>query len=296
MKLYIEVPATSANIGSGFDAIGIALTRYNIFDVTFLDVEKLTFHGVEERFCNENHLFIQTLYQIIEKEGGVKPSGLTLSFEGNVPVANGLGSSSTCIVAGVAAALMYVYGEIDTQKLLDIAVNIEGHPDNVAPAILGGIVAGIVTKDRFLYKKENISDVYQFVTITPDFEFPTAVARRALPEKLSYQQAIFNLSRAALLLPAFKDEDDVLLREVTKDAIHQSYRIDMIDPYANVFSFFDSLPIVSAFLSGAGATICLIVRKENAEQVCDNLKENALFKLWDIQLLRADNVGLVVTK
>lgn len=294
MRLHIQVPATSANIGSGFDAVGLALERYNIFDVIFLEEEQLIFHGVEERFCNEQHLFVQTLYQIIEAQGGVKPQGLEIYFEGNVPVANGLGSSSTCIVAGVAAALMYVHGEVDTQHLLDIAVRIEGHPDNVAPAILGGIVAGVVTDEAFLYKKEYISDVYRFLTITPDFEFPTHVARQALPTHLSYTQAIFNVSRSALLLPAFKDEDDTVLREATKDAIHQQYRIDMIAQYKDVFPLFSSLPIVSAFLSGAGATICLIVRSEHAQDVYTTLVQNTIFQPWDVQILRADNTGLVI--
>lgn len=296
MQLYIQVPATSANIGSGFDAVGLALKRYNVFNVTFLEAEKYNFRGVEERFCNANHLFIQTLNQIIDQLGGKRPKGIDLKFVGDVPVANGLGSSSTCIVAATAAALMYVNGEINTQKLLDIAVAIEGHPDNVAPAILGGIVAGIVTDDGFLYKKDNLSNAYRFITITPDFEFPTHVARAALPKQLTYKQAIYNLSRSALLLPAFKDEDDELIKEVTKDAIHQQYRIDMIEAYKGVLSYFETLPIISAFLSGAGATICLIVREANANIVYQHLLQHSQMKLWDVRILEADNEGVVVKK
>lgn len=296
MQLYIQVPATSANIGSGFDAVGLALKRYNVFNVTFLEVENYNFKGVEERFCNENHLFIQTLNQIINQLGGKRPKGIDLEFVGDVPVANGLGSSSTCIVAATAAALMYVDGKIDTQKMLDIAVTIEGHPDNVAPAILGGIVAGIVTDGNFLYKKDNLSDAYRFITITPDFEFPTHVARAALPEQLTYKQAIYNLSRSALLLPAFKDENDMLIKEVTKDAIHQQYRIDMIEAYKGVLSYFERLPIISAFLSGAGATICLIVREASANTVYQHLLQHSQMKLWDVRILEADNEGVVVKK
>lgn len=291
MRLQINVPATSANIGSGFDAVGLALKRYNFFDVTFLD-NGFSFEGVEERFCNENHLFIETLFKTIDTLGGTRPNGLHLRFKGDVPVSNGLGSSSTCIVAGVAAALMYVHGEVDTQKLLDISVLIEGHPDNVAPAILGGIVAGVLHEGRFLHVKESLSDVYCYITITPDFEFPTSVARAALPKALTYEQAIFNLSRAALLLPAFKREDDQLIQAVTQDSIHQQYRIDMMEEYHDVMSFLDELPLVTSFLSGAGATLCLVIRKEKEREVLELLGRHQKISQWDVRSLEAENSTL----
>lgn len=294
MRIHIRVPATSANIGSGFDAVGLALKRYNVFDVTFLEEEQFLFDGVEERFCNQNHLFIETVFKTLRDLGEPAPKGLKLHFEGHVPVANGLGSSSTCIVAGVAAALMYAYGHVNTQQLLDLSVAIEGHPDNVAPAILGGLVAGVMTNNKFLYARDEISDVYQFITITPDFEFPTAIARAALPKELTYQQAIYNLSRSALLLPAFNSENDTLIREATRDAIHQQYRIDMIEPYKGILAYFDTLPLVTSFLSGAGATLCLLVRRENAIAVIETLHKQENMKNWDIQLLEAENEKLEI--
>lgn len=294
MKLTIRVPATSANIGSGFDSVGLALARYNTFQVTFFDEERYVFSGVEPRFCNAEHLFIQTLNRVVVELGKEAPRGLSLVFQGDVPVANGLGSSSTCIVAGAAAALMYVDQEVDAQKLLDLAVKIEGHPDNVAPAILGGVVAGVVTADNFLYHKEEISEHYQFITITPDFEFPTHVARDALPKTLTYEQAIYNISRAALLLPAFAKKDDRLLKEVTKDAIHQTYRLAMISQYRGIIEFIEKLPIVTVFVSGAGATLCLVVTADTSDIVLSKLQDHFQIKRWDVQKKAADNTGIMI--
>lgn len=189
------------------------------------------------------------------------------------------------------SALYFLNGTIDRQVLLNICTEIEGHPDNVAPAILGGVVAGVVHNDHLFYNKENIAPTLEFITLTPNFESLTDDARNVLPSVIPYSDAVFNISRASLLFNALVKGDEEILSIATDDAIHQRYRISVLPKYETLFSHLKNLNIVACFLSGAGATICLITSTTQTTEVMDHLLNHEQFQQFKILRLQAENHG-----
>ena len=170
--IRVRVPATSANMGPGFDSLGVALNLYNeySFSETLMGLE---FEGIEEEFCNKDNIIYKAMLKCFEKYN-YKAKGLKISIaKQDVPISRGLGSSSSCIVAGLIGA-NYIMGNIlSNEELLDIAVEIEGHPDNVAPALLGGVIVAIREGNRTIYDKVNVLKALNFVAIIPDFKLST---------------------------------------------------------------------------------------------------------------------------
>jgi homoserine kinase len=260
MRFRISVPATSANVGPGFDVMGLAFDMYNRFTFDTDCPEKLQIEGCRPEFAEaKNNLLYTTLAQVLEQHGRLVPN-LRISFDTDLPVCSGLGSSSTCIVAGVMAANIIGNLSMDTEQILRTATQIEGHPDNVAPAILGGFVAAIVEDGLVSWHRYPISDRVSFYAIMPEVRVPTEAARAALPKTYSLTDCIYNLSRVPILLEGLERADPRLIRAGCKDRIHQEYRLQLIPQGDEVMRFVtEQTDAVSVYISGAGPTIVAVV-------------------------------------
>lgn len=292
--LKIKTPCSSANIGPGFDCLGIAFNIYNTF--TFEESEKLQFCGFAEKYCNETNLVYKSYKTAMEKLG-LKAQPLKIGFAGEVPAARGLGSSSTCIVAGVAAAFETSGVKYTKQDVASIASEIEGHPDNVCACVYGGFTCAAIyaddDKEILAVQNFKIDDGFKFYALIPDFELSTKQSREVLPKSISMTAAKKNLANIPLLVKAFEIGDENLLKFASADWLHQPYRGGIINGFFTIQQETAKLGS-SVFLSGAGPTI-LVVSKIEVE---NQLKEiiSGLENKWQIKNIKVDFDGLNIIK
>ncbi len=291
----IKVPATSANLGPGFDCMGVALGLYNTF--TFEKMKSgLVVEGSEKSFDDEDNLIYTSMKRCFEKIG-YEPKGLKITAESDVPVSRGLGSSATCIVGGIMGANELAGGKLSQEEILELATEIEGHPDNVAPALLGGCVTSVVDSGKVYYSKINVPDGMKFYALIPNFKLSTKKAREILPETVSFEDAVYNLSRASLMTSALSKGEFELLKIAGKDRLHQDYRGDLIDGYHSIIEKSEEAEAYGAFLSGAGPTILIAVKKDD-RTVYSALRSHveSLKYYWDIKELYIDNKGAEICR
>jgi homoserine kinase len=258
----VRVPATSANLGPGFDSLGLALTLYDDVEVevTSQDVSiEVTGEGAEVAGRGENHLIVQVVrraFDVIAKKTGsaVPQPGLRLRCVNRIPHSRGLGSSSAAIVAGLTAArALHPYGEVlDDRELLALATEIEGHPDNVAPCLAGGLTIAWTDADGpRLARLEVDTDVVVFI---PDQRLATERGRGLLPEVVPHGDAAANAARAALLVAALTQPSSELLMAATEDRLHQRYRVPAMPESAELLARLRQAGI-PAVVSGAGPAV-----------------------------------------
>jgi len=292
--IRVRVPATSANMGPGFDTLGIALKLYNDFE--FRETEDgLKFNGMPKEFCNEKNIIYQAMKHCFDK-AGYKIKGLEISeIKQDVPVSRGLGSSSTCIVGGLVGANEILGKKFSENELLEMAVEIEGHPDNVAPALLGGMVVAIVDENKTFYDKIDVKNGIKFVSIIPNFRLSTKKARSVLPKEISLKDGVYNVSRAALMVACFSSGKYELLKHACKDAFHQNYRSKLIPGFEEVYNKSYELGALGCYLSGAGPTIMVII-DEKDERFSNELKNFLKIKEleWDVLELSLDDAGATI--
>ena len=292
--IRVRVPATSANMGPGFDSLGIALSLYNEFEFEELEYG-LKFSGIPEEFCNEENIIYQAMKLCFDK-AGYKYKGLKISeIDQDVPISRGLGSSSTCIVGGLVGANEIMGKRFSNDELLDMAVEIEGHPDNVAPALLGGMVVAIMEENKTIYDKVDVKGGIKFVSIIPNFRLSTEKARSVLPKEITLKDGVYNVSRAALMVACFTSGRYNLIKNACKDSFHQNYRSKLINGFDEVYNKCYELGGLGCYLSGAGPTIMAII-DEKDERFSNKLKEFLRIKNleWDILELSLDNEGAVI--
>ena len=217
--IQVSVPATSANVGAGFDSLGLAVSLHNVF--TFEEAEGIQISSVDGTHvpAGSNNLVYRSA-RVVYDQLGIPLRGLRITQRNDIPMARGLGSSSACIVAGILGANALLGGRLTKRQMLTLATAIEGHPDNVAPAMLGGFVTSVIDEGQVYSVKKDIDPELAFAAFVPDFRLLTAKARAALPQMVSHKDAVYNLSRAALATAAFCDGDYALLGVATKDVLH----------------------------------------------------------------------------
>jgi homoserine kinase len=288
--ISIKVPATCANMGPGFDCLGIALSLYNNF--TFEETGgSLKIEGCSDEFKNEDNL-IFTSYRKTLSILGYRYKGVKIIIDSKIPVSRGLGSSAACIAAGVAAANEIEGGKLTMDEILCIASDIEGHPDNVAPAILGGMTAAIMENGKVYYSSISIPEDITFCALIPDFRLSTKLARSVLPDTIPRADGVFNVGRASLLVAALSSGKTELLPIAFDDRLHQVYRKSLIKNYDYIVDKCIESGGTAAFLSGAGPTIMCIL-KNNDNAFMDKM-ESHLKKLpdrWSMIMLQPDLKG-----
>ncbi|MFR5264581.1 homoserine kinase [Clostridium sp.] len=263
MRFQVKVPATSANIGAGFDVMGMALSVYNVFEVEEIkENSEIIFEGFELEYSNRDNIFYKSMILLLDKYK-YKYNGFKITLkENNIPIARGLGSSSSCIVGGLIAANKIMKNKITKEELVKIATDIEGHPDNVSPAILGGLVVTVVEDDKLYYNKVDISEDIVFSCYIPNFKVSTEEARKILPKKIKLSDGIYNVGHSMLTLLAFINKDYDLLKISCRDKFHQNYRGSLIEGYENILCKFDNYGAMGTFISGSGPTIIGIFKSE----------------------------------
>ena len=293
--ITVRVPATSANMGPGFDSIGIALNLYNTFYREENDsIEIFATHG-EHVPSDESNLIYQCAKRVYDICGKPMP-GLKLIEDCDIPQTRGLGSSSACTVAGLIGANALLGNPLHQENIIDLAAAIEGHPDNSTPAILGGFCTSLLEYGKVWSVRVPIADKLDFVAFIPNFELSTEKARQAIPRTIPHKDAVFNLSRAALLTGSLVTGDLHNLMVAAGDCLHQPYRFGLIPDGEEVVKSAKGLGALGAFLSGAGPTIIAMVDKEDKtyySRACMYFAER--FPNWKPVLLSCDEVGALVT-
>lgn len=297
-SVRIQVPATSANIGPGFDSLGLALDLYNRFDVE--EADELKLEGCPEEYANGDNLFIRAYRRGLEALG-LPFRAIALRFTADIPIARGLGSSSACIVGGLLAAhaagqRARAGGDLDTQTLLDLAAALEGHPDNTTPALLGGFSVSVLREGQVSALRTEVDGDLVFNALVPPFQLETVKARRVLPAQVGFGDAVFNTGRAALVAAAFFSRNYGKLAEACRDRLHEPYRAPLIAGFDEVAEAARAAGALAVFLSGAGPTVMAVCRAPNADFVGKMMptlldrEEGA----WRLISLHPDNRGATV--
>lgn len=270
----VQVPATAANLGPGFDCLGVALQLYNTVEVAranaglFIEVQG---EGAAEIARDESNIVYRAALRVFKQTENV-PRGLRIKLINNIPVARGLGSSAAAIVGGLIAANTLAGSKLSQKELLNLATAIEGHPDNVAPALLGGIVVTVPVDGEIKWVKINPPPGLKAVLAIPDFSIFTKTAREALPQLVSLQDTVFNLGRLALLLSAFYQGDLSLLPTAMEDRLHQPYRASLVPGMKKVLAAARLAGARGVCLSGAGPSL-LALADNNFELIARVMKE-----------------------
>lgn len=290
--IKIQVPATSANLGAGFDALGLAVSYYNYVNMEENDGVDITSLDGQEIPTDESNLIYataKTLYEIC----GRPFHGLKIEQTNNIPMARGLGSSSACIIGGLVGANTLMGNPLTHDDLVNLSAQIEGHPDNTAPALLGGIVTAVFDGKLVHWVKQEVHTKLHFYAIIPDFELKTEKARQCLPTEVSHRDAVYNLSRAALFSASLLTGKYENLRTACHDKLHQPYRLELIPRAREVFDAAYSLGAYAVYLSGAGPTLMAIVDEKNEFFGGKMRFDLDLMGLphWQVKKLSIDNEG-----
>jgi len=260
-QVTVTVPATTANLGPGFDCLGLALGLYN--EVSFIaetgpgSEGKFTLTAEGEgagRLPTDDSNLVARAAESVFQQVGQRPPGLRIHQQNNIPVGSGLGSSAATVVAGMLAANALFDGRLSQADLLQLAVQMEGHPDNVTPALYGGLTL-VIQEDTHLHVEQIDTPPLRVVVVLPDFDLPTLSARAVLPPQVPFADAVFNSARLGLLLQALATADYSKLQLAMQDRLHQPYRLRLIPGAAAAFAAAYSAGAAGVALSGAGPSV-----------------------------------------
>ena len=290
-KITVRVPATTANIGPGFDSMGCALALYNYITCEVLPAGKLVITGCPEPYQNEENLAVQG-YRAVLSRLGLPNEGLSLHIRAEIPVCRGLGSSAALIAGGAAAANLLHGSPLPPAELLEVTNEIEGHPDNLAPAIYGGLTASLVEDGKPRTVKLPLSPTLRWVAAIPDFELSTHLARAVLPKEVAFVDAVYNASHVAVLVGALGRGDRELIAMALRDRLHQPYREKLIPEYNKVKTAAEQCGAIAFCISGAGPTLLALTDEASfAAQFAEKCKR--LEHRWNIMELAVDTEGIV---
>jgi homoserine kinase len=254
--ITVHAPATTANLGPGFDTLGLALDLWNETRVS-LEGERIVIHthgeGEGQTLPAGEHLLVRAMRRVYEVCGHPFPQGLHLWAHNRIPWGSGLGSSAAAIVSGLLAANALLGNPLPSTELLLLAARLEGHSDNVAPALLGGLTVSLFQDEQVLVRPLPWRP-FQVTVVLPEFSLPTQVSRRFLPQQVSLSQAVRNMARAFFVAQAFAEGDLTLLRQAMQDELHQPYRLPLIPGAQEALAAAQSLGAAVA-LSGAGPSL-----------------------------------------
>ena len=290
-KVTVRVPATTANLGPGFDAFGCALSLYT--DVTFEETDSgLEITGCEEAYTGPDNMaytsFCAVLASMSEEVKGVK-----IHIESQIPICRGLGSSAALLVAGAIGANVLRGNRLSTQGLLNITNAMEGHPDNLAPAFYGGLTASMVDNGLPVTVNFPLHPDWEILALVPDFTLPTTKARAALPAQLPREDAVYNIAHGAMVLKALELGDEKLLRNAMQDRLHQPYRKSMIADYEKIEALVRTMG--AAFcLSGAGPTLLCITRDKGLQAKLETKLAGLTGAAWEVLKLHVEFQGAKV--
>ncbi|AOT71121.1 homoserine kinase [Geosporobacter ferrireducens] len=292
-KFTIRVPATTANLGPGFDSMGMALQIYNEIEIEQIS-NGIEIHGFNGLPLSEN-LVYTAMEKVLTRYKRKAESIRIVGKQFDIPMSRGLGSSAASIVAGILIANHCMDRILSVEEIINLGTEMEGHPDNIVPAVLGGLTISIMDGENVVYSNVSIPRKLQFAVMVPEFKLSTHEARSALPSVYEKKDCIFNISRAALLVAAMQREELEKLRAATGDKVHQPYRAPLIQNIYEIFQQANDFGSKAEVISGSGSTLLAMVERENKD--FKEKMENYLNTLpggWKIHMLEADEKGAVV--
>lgn len=267
VTVKVRVPGTTANCGPGFDTIGIACTIYNEMTLTLSDqpglAVEVTGEGAGIIPADEKNIAFRAIREVLRRVGENIP-GIRIEMHNAIPLARGLGSSAAAIVAGLVAANAATGNQLSHDYIFDMATALEGHPDNVAPAIYGGITVSMMQGDKPRSLRIVPTQPLKLVVAVPEFGLSTRMARQVLPKAVSFHDAVFNVSRTAMLIGALCQGQYDVLKYAMEDRLHQPYREKLIPGMPDVLAAAMDNGAVGAALSGAGP--CLIAFTQHNQE------------------------------
>ena len=292
----VRVPATTANLGCGFDVLGLALKIYNTFTLTRTPEPgwRVTLPDGVDLPSDSDNLVFKAAHGVFARVGD-KPAGLHLSLDMNIPLARGLGSSSAAIVGGLLAANALAGNALACDALLDMAVEMEGHPDNVTPALMGGLTLSYDVDGCHAFLPLDFPSDLSVIVAIPGFELPTAKARAVLPPQISRADAVFNCSRTALLVAALEMRRYDLLPIAMDDRLHQPFRAALVPGMEAAMAAGYAAKALGVVLSGAGPTLVALTLSDPqavAAAISDAFAAHHV--TCRTQLVQADMEGAVV--
>jgi len=284
VKVSVKVPATSANLGPGFDCFGIALPIYNTITIEELvdPNEDIQINVFSDEFdLNEFHIptdktnIVYKAVDLLFTYIGQTPQSMRINIYTDIPLARGFGSSASVIVGGLIATNELLGSPADEAALLSIANEIEGHPDNIAPAMLGGFVLassepdGSVTTSKLTWPED-----WKITMCVPDFELPTSISRSVLPEQVSLKDAAYNARRTAMMIEAIHNQDDKLFKLSMQDKLHQPYRTKLVPGLDEIIKNLKHVDnVIGTALSGAGPGIIVVTNDSNTDDIYNIIKD-----------------------
>jgi homoserine kinase len=286
----VRVPGTTANLGPGFDTLGLALKLYNRITVRRIERRGIVItSSIEEASRGPATAMLQEAAAAFFRAAKKPSFGFEIAIEGEVPLARGLGSSVTARLGCVAALNQMVSEPLDREALFQLVSRLEGHPDNAAPATFGGFTASTMVGTTARAIRFPVPTAARFVTLIPNFEVSTPMARKLVPQQFSKADTVHCLTRVALITAAFASGNLEALRGCFDDRIHQPYREQLIPPLSRVIRAGEKAGAIGGWLSGSGSTIiCLTLQKPEAVA-------RAMHRVLpdsSMHILQADSAGL----
>ncbi len=293
--MKISVPATSANLGPGFDSLGLAVSLRNSVTIKpsrFFSVS-IKGEGENNPRLKGNNLFV-SIFNDHYNRLTQKRQNFKFTFFNEIPMSRGLGSSSAVIVSAIASAHEAAGVRVSKRRILNHALVYEPHPDNITPAVMGGFNAATVEKNKVFSQKKHLPDYIKAVVVIPDKPISTAKSRTTLPKSYSKENAVYNLSHSALTVAAFFNEDWEMLRLATGDRFHQKARMKMLPDLFGVQKMaYDNGALMST-LSGSGSTFFSMVYDTDAQMLANKFSQK--FSDYTVKILDFDNNGLMIER
>ena len=292
MSVTITVPATSANLGIGYDCLGMAVSLYSVFN--FERSEELVITGCPEEFRNEDNLVYRSFLAALE-HWGEEPFPIAIDIRTRIPVARGLGSSSTCTVAGIMGAAALTGRIVGRAEAVAIATQMEGHPDNVAPAIMGSLVCSFTPEGELpsCIRYDVASDL-RFVTIIPPYEVKTEEARKVVPQDIKLTDAVWQMGRIGGLTRGLESGDTKLIAAACHDRLQEPYRRELIPEYEDVRATCINGGAAAMWISGSGSTLMAVT---DDGLVAESLRARikAMYPDFEVHVLECDTQGVRIS-
>ena len=291
--MFISVPATSANLGPGFDTLGLAIDLRNE-----ILIKPSRFHSVSTRGegatdpkIKKNSLFLHVFNEQFLQLSDGRRATFRFEFNNRIPISRGLGSSSAVIVSAITAAYLAAGVKYNKRKILNTALCYEHHPDNITPAVMGGFNVACLEGDRVFSKKRRLPSYLKAVLVVPDRTISTNRSRNVLPKMYSKEEMVYSLSHAAYMTALFMSESWELLRIAAKDKIHQERRMHMMPELFEVQKIALEHGALMSTLSGSGSTFFNLAYADDAQNLADILGRR--FPQFRIMIHALDNVGVI---
>ncbi|MDR6719569.1 homoserine kinase [Paenibacillus sp. 2003] len=266
-KVTVKIPASTANLGPGFDTLGMALSLYAWLEMK--PAKQTTFHLHGDHLTGlptDKSNLIYEVAQMVFNEAGVSIPELEISMYSDIPLTRGLGSSASAIVGALAAANALIGAPLSDAKLLDMATSLEKHPDNVGASLYGGIITAAWNGQQVDHIRIEPHQDLQALVIVPEFQLSTSKARNVIPEQLGMSDVVHNISRSSLLVAALASGRLDMIQKAMSDRIHQPYRASLVPGMAEILEHAVEHGALGAALSGAGPTVLTLVDRHDTRK------------------------------